>query len=102
VVVGSAPICSPISRAERPAPSRSEFKNYRHSLHERTLLIAISQSGETADLLEAVDVALARGSRMVAVVNVPGSMLTRKAHYTLLVQAGPEKPWPPPRRHLAR
>jgi len=69
----------------------SEFKNYRHSLHERTLLIAISQSGETADLLEAVDVALARGSRVVAVVNVPGSMLTRKAHYTLLVQAGPEK-----------
>ena len=69
----------------------SEFKNYRHSLHERTLLIAISQSGETADLLEAVDVALARGSRVVAIVNVPGSMLTRKAHYTLLVQAGPEK-----------
>lgn len=69
----------------------SEFKNYRHSLHERTLLIAISQSGETADLLEAVDVALARGSRVVAVVNVPGSLLTRKAHYTLLVNAGPEK-----------
>ncbi len=69
----------------------SEFKNYRHSLHERTLLVAISQSGETADLLEAVDVALARGSRVVAVVNVPGSLLTRKAHHTLLVQAGPEK-----------
>jgi glucosamine--fructose-6-phosphate aminotransferase (isomerizing) len=69
----------------------SEFKNYRHSLHDRTLLIAISQSGETADLLEAVDIALARGSRVVAIVNVPGSMLTRKAHYTLLVQAGPEK-----------
>lgn len=69
----------------------SEFKNYRHSLHERTLLIAISQSGETADLLEAVEVALARGSRIVAVVNSPGSMLTRKAHYTLLVNAGPEK-----------
>src|ERR671930_259492 len=33
----------------------SEFKNYRHSLHERTLLVAISQSGETADLLEAVE-----------------------------------------------
>jgi glucosamine--fructose-6-phosphate aminotransferase (isomerizing) len=69
----------------------SEFKNYRHSLHERTLLIAISQSGETADLLEAVDVALARGSRVVAVVNVAGSLLSRKAHYTLLVNAGPEK-----------
>jgi glucosamine--fructose-6-phosphate aminotransferase (isomerizing) len=69
----------------------SEFKNYRHSLHERTLLIAISQSGETADLLEAVDVALARGSRVVAIVNVPGSMLTRRAHHTFLVNAGPEK-----------
>lgn len=69
----------------------SEFTNYRHSLHERTLLIAISQSGETADLLEAVDVALARGSSVVAVVNVPGSMLTRRAQHTLAVNAGPEK-----------
>jgi glucosamine--fructose-6-phosphate aminotransferase (isomerizing) len=69
----------------------SEFKNYRHSMHEGTVLIAISQSGETADLLEAIDVALARGSHVVAVVNVPGSMLTRKAHHTLLVNAGPEK-----------
>ena len=69
----------------------SEFKNYRHSLHERTLLVAISQSGETADLLEAVEVARARGSTVVAVVNVPGSTLTRLADHTLLVNAGPEK-----------
>ena len=69
----------------------SEFKNYRHSLHERTLLVAISQSGETADLLEAVEVAGARGSTVIAVVNVPGSTLTRLADHTLLVNAGPEK-----------
>src|ERR671935_42995 len=69
----------------------SEFKNYRHSLHERTLLVAISQSGETADLLEAVEVARARGSTVIAVVNVPGSTLTRLADHTLLVNAGPEK-----------
>ncbi len=69
----------------------SEFKNYRHSLHERTLLVAISQSGETADLLEAVEVARARGSTVVAVVNVPGSSLARLADHTLLVNAGPEK-----------
>jgi len=69
----------------------SEFKSYRHSLHERTLLVAISQSGETADLLEAVEVARARGSTVVAVVNVPGSTLARLADHTLLVNAGPEK-----------
>src|SRR3989440_2137489 len=69
----------------------SEFKNYRHSLHERTLLVAISQSGETADLLEAVEVAGARGSTVIAVVNVPGSTLTRLADHTLLDNAGPEK-----------
>ena len=79
--------------AGRPSASilGSEFKNYRHSLHERTLLVAISQSGETADLLEAVEVAKARGSTVVAVVNVPGSTLTRLADHTLLVNAGPEK-----------
>ena len=79
--------------AGRPSSSilGSEFKNYRHSLHERTLLVAISQSGETADLLEAVEVAKARGSTVVAVVNVPGSTLTRLADHTLLVNAGPEK-----------
>jgi glucosamine--fructose-6-phosphate aminotransferase (isomerizing) len=60
-------------------------------LHERTLLVAISQSGETADLLEAVEVARARGSMVVAVVNVPGSTLARLADHTLLVNAGPEK-----------
>jgi glucosamine--fructose-6-phosphate aminotransferase (isomerizing) len=79
--------------AGRPSASilGSEFKSYRHSLHERTLLVAISQSGETADLLEAVEVARARGSTVVAVVNVPGSTLTRLADHTLLVNAGPEK-----------
>src|SRR5579864_8720128 len=79
--------------AGRPSASilGSEFKNYRHSLHERTLLVAISQSGETADLLEAVEVARARGSTVVGVVNVPGSRLTRLADHTLLVNAGPEK-----------
>src|SRR5581483_10322273 len=59
----------------------SEFKNYRHSLDERALLVAISQSGETADLLEAVEVARARGSTVVAVVNVPGSTLARLADH---------------------
>lgn len=69
----------------------SEFANYAHSLDEHTVLVAISQSGETADLMEAVEVARAHGSRIVAVVNVPGSTLARLADEVLLVNAGPEK-----------
>ncbi len=84
-------LCADVAGRPSAAILGSEFKNYRHSLHERTLLVAISQSGETADLLEAVEVARARGSTVVAVVNVPGSTLTRLADHTLLVNAGPEK-----------
>jgi glucosamine--fructose-6-phosphate aminotransferase (isomerizing) len=69
----------------------SEFATYEHSLDGQTVLVAISQSGETADLLEAVEVARARGATIVAVVNVPGSTLARLADYTLPVNAGPEK-----------
>ncbi len=69
----------------------SEFTTYGHSLDEQTVLVAISQSGETADLLEAVEMARARRTMIVAVVNVPGSTLARIADYTMLVNAGPEK-----------
>ena len=69
----------------------SEFATYEHSLDAGTCLVAISQSGETADLLEAVEVARARGATIVAVVNVPGSSLARLADHTLQVNAGIEK-----------
>jgi glucosamine--fructose-6-phosphate aminotransferase (isomerizing) len=69
----------------------SEFATYAHSVDAQTVLVAISQSGETADLLEAVEVARARGTTIVAIVNVPGSTLARLADYTLPVNAGPEK-----------
>jgi glucosamine--fructose-6-phosphate aminotransferase (isomerizing) len=69
----------------------SEFKLYHHFLRPESLLICVSQSGETADVLEAIGVAKARGSKVLAIVNVEGSSISRAADYTLLIRAGPER-----------
>jgi len=68
----------------------SEFPNYENFLSRSSLVIAVSQSGETADVLEAVRAAKKRGARVIAIVNVRGSTLTRLADDFLLMQAGPE------------
>ncbi len=69
----------------------SEFKLYHHFLADRSLLIVVSQSGETADVLEAMHVAKAKGAKVLAIVNVKGSTIDREADYTLLINAGPER-----------
>lgn len=69
----------------------SEFPYFEDFLVEKSLLIAASQSGETMDTLEAVRAAKKHGSKILAMVNVPGSSLTRLADYTLLLKAGPER-----------
>lgn len=56
-----------------------------------TLLIALSQSGETIDVLDAVKVARGRGAQIVALTNVEGSSLWRTADFTLPLGAGPER-----------
>ncbi len=64
---------------------------YRDPLIEaRTLAVAISQSGETADTLAAIRETRARGSRVLAVTNVVGSTLSREADDVLYIRAGPE------------
>ncbi len=57
---------------------------------ERTLVVAISQSGETTDTLAAVETARAFGGKVLAVTNTRGSLITREADAVLLTQAGPE------------
>lgn len=69
----------------------SEFKLYHHFLQKDSLLIVVSQSGETADVLEAMKVAKDKGSKVLAIVNVEGSTIDREADYTLLINAGPER-----------
>ncbi len=68
----------------------SEFENYEHFLTDRTLVFAVSQSGETADVLEAVRAAKRRGSRVVSITNVMGSSLSREGDELLLMNSGPE------------
>ena len=68
----------------------SEFR-YRDSvLGPETLVIALSQSGETADTLGAVKAARAKGAPIVGITNVVGSALSREATGTLYTHAGPE------------
>jgi glucosamine--fructose-6-phosphate aminotransferase (isomerizing) len=68
----------------------SEFRYSEPVVDNATLAIAVSQSGETADTLEAVRVAKAGGATLLAVTNVVGSALARAADATLYMQAGPE------------
>jgi glutamine---fructose-6-phosphate transaminase (isomerizing) len=56
----------------------------------RTLVVAISQSGETTDTLAAVETARGFGARVLAVTNTQGSLITREADAVLLTKAGPE------------
>ena len=67
----------------------SEFKYSANTLNDKTLVIFISQSGETADSLKALDVAN-ETSVTLGIVNVAGSAITRRAQYVIQTQAGPE------------
>lgn len=67
----------------------SEFKYSTNTLDENTLVIFISQSGETADTLKALDIAN-KTSKTLGIVNVAGSSVTRRADYVIHTQAGPE------------
>ncbi|MFA6379430.1 MAG: glutamine--fructose-6-phosphate transaminase (isomerizing), partial [Candidatus Omnitrophota bacterium] len=68
----------------------SEFRYRSPIVGKHTLVIAISQSGETADTLAAVREARARGGKVIAICNVVGSTLTRETEGVLYTYAGPE------------
>src|SRR5690242_16007671 len=68
----------------------SEYRYRDPLVDDKSLVIAITQSGETADTIAAVREAKARGARLMAVCNVLGSMITREADGTVLTHAGPE------------
>ncbi|MFA5792954.1 MAG: glutamine--fructose-6-phosphate transaminase (isomerizing) [Candidatus Gracilibacteria bacterium] len=69
----------------------SEFKSARHFLTDRSLVIAISQSGETADTLEALEIAKEKGATIVSIVNVETSTMARMSDFVIPLKAGPEK-----------
>ena len=70
--------------------SSSEFRYRDPILDEHTLVVAITQSGETADTLAAVKIAREKGAQVLAVTNVVGSTITREADGVIYTYAGPE------------
>jgi len=69
----------------------SEFNYLEDFLNKNSLIIALSQSGETLDVIESLNRARVRKSKIVAITNVLGSTIYRMANYKLLLGAGPEK-----------
>ena len=68
----------------------SEFRYRDPVIDEHTLLIVVSQSGETADTLEALRIAKRNNARVMAVVNAVGSSIAREADDIFYILAGPE------------
>jgi glucosamine--fructose-6-phosphate aminotransferase (isomerizing) len=68
----------------------SEFRYGPPPLDEHTLVIAVTQSGETADTIAPTRLARERGCPVIAVTNTVGSAITREADAVLFLQAGPE------------
>lgn len=68
----------------------SEFRYQNPIMDSHTLLILVSQSGETADTLAALRLGKERGVKTLSVVNVKGSSIARESDYVLYTHAGPE------------
>ncbi len=68
----------------------SEFMYADPVIDEKTLVIAISQSGETIDTLEALKYARKQGARSLSIINVRGASIARESEYVLYTMAGPE------------
>jgi glucosamine--fructose-6-phosphate aminotransferase (isomerizing) len=68
----------------------SEFRYRNPILNERTLVIGVSQSGETADTLAALREAKRRGARTLGIVNTVGSSIAREVDGGIYIHAGPE------------
>jgi glucosamine--fructose-6-phosphate aminotransferase (isomerizing) len=68
----------------------SEFTMYEQFLNERSLIFAVSQSGETADVLEALRAGQKNGAKICSLLNVVGSSMNRMSDKTLFINTGPE------------
>jgi glucosamine--fructose-6-phosphate aminotransferase (isomerizing) len=69
----------------------SEFGYLEHFLTPKSLVLALSQSGETIDIIDSIKNAQNKGARVASLTNVLGSTLYRMSDYKILLGAGPEK-----------
>lgn len=79
-----------LARIPSYAENASEFRYRNPVLDDRTLVVSVTQSGETADTLAAMELARDLGSHLVTAVEAEGTQATRLAHVTLPVRCGQE------------
>ncbi len=79
-----------LARIKSVAEYSSEFRYKNPVFDPRTLVVAISQSGETADTLAGVRLAKANGLDVLSIVNVQESTIARESDYVVYINAGPE------------
>ncbi len=68
----------------------SELRYRKRPITDKTVLIAVSQSGETADTLETIRKFKQNGAKIISICNVLGSSIPRESDYTIYTHAGPE------------
>lgn len=68
----------------------ADTRSYYNLFQKGDLIIAPSQSGETADVVEVLEFAKQKGLKIASIVNMPGSMITRMSDYAFMSKAGPE------------
>ena len=83
-------IIEKVARTRVTVDMASEFRYRDPIIGKKDLVILISQSGETADTREAMNIAKAKGATTLALVNVKGSSIAREADHVMYTHAGPE------------
>lgn len=91
VCMAGSYLFSKIAKKQAIPEFGSEIANFKNFIDKDSVLVAISQSGETADTLEAMEVAKKAKAKILAVVNVEGSSIERMADISINIKAGPEK-----------
>ena len=79
-----------MTRIPTEADNSSEFRYRQPVIDERTLVVSVSQSGETADTLAGMELAARHGAKQITLANNLGSQASRVADATILLRAGPE------------
>lgn len=89
--IAASYLFSKIAKAHVNYAIGSEFSYHLDFLTKKSLVVALSQSGETMDILESVKAAKTRGATIASLTNVLGSTLYRLSDHKFLIGAGPEK-----------
>lgn len=81
----------------------SEFQRWvPPKVRKKVLMIAISQSGESSDIIEAAKVAVSRGMTLLAITNTKGSTLAKMSKYQLIPRSGKEKAVPATKTYVSQ